>query len=126
MIQRQATFEGAVRSAIQEHYCDFNGRASRSDYWWFALFAFILGAVFKILGIFIGDVAQIISLIVSLALLLPSLGLGVRRLHDINRSGWMLLIGLIPLIGTIILIIWFCKESQMTENEYGPVPHLEN
>lgn len=126
MIQRQATFEGAVRSAIQEHYCDFNGRASRSDYWWFALFTFILGAVFNILGIFIGDVAQIISLIVSLALLLPSLGLGVRRLHDINRSGWMLLIGLIPLIGAIILIIWFCKESQMTENEYGPVPHLEN
>lgn len=82
--------------------------------------------MFNILGIFIGDVAQIISLIVSLALLLPSLGLGVRRLHDINRSGWMLLIGLIPLIGAIILIIWFCKESQMTENEYGPVPHLEN
>lgn len=69
---------------------------------------------------------MIINVIVSLALFLPSLGLGVRRLHDINRSGWWLLLGLLPVIGTIILIVWFCKESQMTDNQYGPVPHLDN
>lgn len=126
MIQRQATFDGAIRSAIQEHYCDFNGRASRSDYWWFVLFTLILSCIFSFIGWFSPKASMIINVIVSLALFLPSLGLGVRRLHDINRSGWWLLLGLLPVIGTIILIVWFCKESQMTDNQYGPVPHLDN
>lgn len=62
--------------------------------------------------------------IVGLALLLPSLGLCVRRLHDIGKSGWWWLLALIPIVGAIILIVWFCKDSQPTENQYGPIPNL--
>lgn len=65
-----------------------------------------------------------VDCIVSLALFLPSLGVAVRRLHDIGRSGWWILIGLIPLVGAILLLIWFCKDSQMESNEYGEVPNM--
>ena len=63
-------------------------------------------------------------MVVGLAFLLPSLGIAVRRLHDIGKSGWWMFISLIPLIGAIILIVWWCKDSQMEPNEYGPVPNL--
>lgn len=132
MYQRQATFSEAVNSALKEHYCDFNGRASRSQFWWFELFTFIISTCFSILftGFTYLDMTGVseiiygINVVVGLALLLPSLGLSVRRLHDINKSGWWLLIGLIPLIGTILLLVWFCKDSDMTPNQYGEVPYL--
>ncbi|MBD5359594.1 MAG: DUF805 domain-containing protein [Bacteroides sp.] len=103
-------------------YCDFNGRASRSEYWWFCLFTFIVSAALAV----IGGVLNItwLGYIWSLATLLPSLGLSVRRLHDIDKSGWWIFLGLIPLVGAIILIIWACKESQPYDNQYGPVPNL--
>ena len=63
-------------------------------------------------------------MVVGLAFLLPSLGIAVRRLHDIGKSGWWIFISLIPLIGAIILLVWWCKDSQMEPNEYGPVPNL--
>lgn len=63
-------------------------------------------------------------MVVGLAFLLPSLGIAVRRLHDIGKSGWWMFISLIPLIGAIILLVWWCKDSQMEPNEYGPVPNL--
>ena len=103
-------------------YCDFNGRASRSEYWWFCLFTCIVSAALAV----IGGVLNITWLdgLWTLATLLPSLGLSVRRLHDIDKSGWWLFLGLIPLVGAIILIIWACKESQPYDNQYGPVPNL--
>lgn len=67
----------------------------------------------------------ICSGILGLAFLLPSLGLSVRRLHDINKSGWFILLGLIPLVGAIILIVWACKESDPHPNNYGPEPNVE-
>lgn len=67
---------------------------------------------------------NIATLIVNLALLLPSLGLTVRRLHDIGKCGWWIFISLIPIVGWILLIVWYCKDSQMETNEYGPVPNL--
>lgn len=66
----------------------------------------------------------IVSGVFSLALLLPNLGLAVRRLHDIGKSGWWLFLAFIPVVGIIILIIWWCKDSQMEPNEYGPVPNM--
>ena len=71
-------------------------------------------------------VAAGLNLVLGLALLLPGLGLSVRRLHDIGKSGWWLLIALIPLVGAIILLVWYCKESDFEPNEYGPVPNVEN
>lgn len=67
---------------------------------------------------------NVASGLVGLALLLPSLGLCVRRLHDIGKSGWWIFISLIPIVGWIILLVWYCKDSQMAPNEYGDVPNL--
>ncbi|MBD5220542.1 MAG: DUF805 domain-containing protein [Bacteroidales bacterium] len=125
MFQRQVTFEQAVRSAIQQHYCDFNGRASRSEYWWYVLFTVILSVIIQAFGVISSDVSLYLGAIVNLALLLPGLSLSVRRLHDINKSGWFILLGLIPIVGAIILIVWFCKESEMQPNQYGPVPNVD-
>jgi uncharacterized membrane protein YhaH (DUF805 family) len=63
-----------------------------------------------------------LSLLYTLAVLLPGLGVGIRRLHDTNRSGWWLFISLIPLVGFIILIVWFATDSQQDANQYGPNP----
>ena len=124
MYQRQVTFKEAIVSAIQQNYCNFSGRASRSQYWWFCLFTFILSAVIGIVFCWSQTALNIVSGVVNLALLLPSLGLAVRRLHDIDKSGWWILISLIPIIGWILLIVWYCKDSQMEPNQYGPVPNM--
>lgn len=125
MFQRQVTFEQAVRSALQQHYCDFSGRASRSEFWWFELFGVILGAIISAFGIFSTSAVSVIQSILGLLLFLPSLGLCVRRLHDINKSGWFVLLSFIPIVGIIILIIWWCKESEMQPNQYGPIPNVD-
>lgn len=124
VFQKQATFQEALRSAIVENYCNFEGRASRSQYWWYVLFTALLGFL---IGIIFGEetTGNIIQGIVTLALLLPGLGLAVRRLHDIGKSGWWIFLAFIPLVGAIILIVWFCQNSQMFPNQYGEVPMLE-
>ncbi len=124
MYQRQVTFKEAIVRAIQQNYCNFSGRASRSEFWWFSLFTFILAAIIGIVFCWNEDVLNIVTGLVNLALLLPSLGLAVRRLHDIDKSGWWIFISLIPVIGWILLIVWYCKDSQMAPNEYGPVPNM--
>lgn len=124
MYQRQVTFKEAIVRALQLNYCNFNGRASRSEFWWFQLFGFILSLIIGIVFCWSQDIMNIASGIISLALLLPNLGLAVRRLHDIDKCGWWLFLALIPLIGAIILLVWFCKDSQMEPNEYGPVPNM--
>lgn len=108
-----------VKSVILKNYCNFEGRATRAEFWWFFLFNFLVGIVFSLFGTKVGPV---LSSIWGLAILLPQLGLSIRRLHDINRSGWWILLGLIPLVGTIVLIIWWAKEGDSAENQYGPVP----
>lgn len=127
MYQRQVSFKEAVVRALSQNYCNFSGRASRSEYWWFYLFSCIVSWVVSIIvSLFSSDLSTmyIASMIVGLAFLLPGLGIAVRRLHDIGKSGWWLFISLIPLIGAILLLVWFCKDSQMEPNEYGPVPNL--
>ena len=124
MYQRQVTFKEAVERAIKQNYCNFSGRASRSEYWWYVLFTFILGIVIGIIFCWNQNVMNTVNGLVNLALLLPGLGLCVRRLHDIGKSGWWLFIALIPIIGWIILVVWYCKDSQMQPNEYGPVPNM--
>jgi uncharacterized membrane protein YhaH (DUF805 family) len=96
-------------------YVDFDGRASRSEFWWFFLFQVIVILVLSI-------VLSVLGTLVSLALLLPSLGAAVRRLHDIGKSGWWIFIGLIPLIGWLIAIYWATKPSQSESNNWGAPP----
>lgn len=128
MYQEQVSFGDAVKRALTVNYCNFNGRSSRSEYWWYVLATFIFGMVLGvILGVIFGSestIGSIVNGVVGLALFLPGLGLCVRRLHDIGKSGWLVLLGLIPLVGAIILIIWFAKESEMAPNQYGPVPNM--
>lgn len=124
MNQYQVPFVDAVKRAVTLNYCNFNGRSSRSEYWWYALAVAILNVVISTVLSGSPSVMQAVSGVITLGLLLPGLGLAVRRLHDINKSGWYLLLALIPIVGAIILIVWFCKESEPQTNQYGPVPNV--
>lgn len=113
------SFVDAVKSVFTQ-YVGFNGRARRSEYWYFFLFNFIVALVLSVIGQAIGS--NILSTLWSLAVLLPGIAVGIRRLHDINKSGWWLLISLVPIVGTILVIVWCCKDSDPGENQYGPNP----
>ena len=86
------------------------------------IFAFLLGFIEGISGIFSKSNWSVLANIYSLAVLIPGLAVAVRRLHDTNRSGWWLFIGLVPLIGAIILLVFMVQDSQPGENQYGPNP----
>ncbi|WP_025618281.1 DUF805 domain-containing protein [Salinispora cortesiana] len=113
------SFGDAIRSALTQ-YVGFSGRARRSEYWWFYLFTVILGFAGGILNGVLET--SFVSVIVGLALLLPSLAVGVRRLHDTGRSGWFLLLGLIPFIGFVVLLVFFVQDSKPGPNRFGPNP----
>lgn len=122
MYQYQVSFGDAIKRAFS-NYCDFNGRASRSEYWWWTLFCFIVSVAINIIFIKAHTAESVVSSLWGLATLLPSLGLLFRRLHDTGRSGWNVLWALLPLVGAIILIVYCCQPSQPEENPYGPVPN---
>ena len=109
-------FPDAVKSGF-ENYFNFEGRARRSEYWWWFLFYIIAYA--SAIGIDVMLSLGMLSLVVSLALMAPSLALGARRLHDINKSGWWQLLLLIPLIGMIILMVLAAKQGDASENRFG-------
>jgi uncharacterized membrane protein YhaH (DUF805 family) len=118
------SFQDAVRICLQQKYADFSGRARRSEYWFFFLFNFlaqtvagILDGLFRIRNAYGGPIQGL----VWLALLVPGLAVGARRLHDIGRSGWWLLIGLVPIVGWIVLLVFFVQDSH-GDNKYGPSP----
>ena len=108
---------------VLKKYAVFSGRARRMEYWMFFLFntiiAFVLGFVEGLAG---GP--GVLGSLYGLVVLIPGLAVSVRRLHDTNRSGWWLLIGLIPLIGTIILLVFMVQEGHPGENQYGSNPKL--
>jgi uncharacterized membrane protein YhaH (DUF805 family) len=110
-----------------KQYADFGGRARRTEFWMFVLFNIIFSVIASLIdraiGFKIGAIQMgIIGLIYSLAVLIPALAVSVRRLHDIGKTGWMVLINLIPLIGLIWFIVLMVKDSQPGENQYGPNP----
>lgn len=115
------SFQEAVQACFQR-YATFTGRASRSEFWWFALFTllgqFVTGALD---GLLFGS-ASIFNTLFSLAVLLPGLAVGARRLHDTGRTGWWLLLMLIPVLGTLVLIYFWIQRSEARQNDHGPVP----
>lgn len=113
------SFADAIRTVFSK-YATFSGRARRSEFWWFYLFAIILYIVAAIIDAAIGN--NLLWIIVALGLIVPSLAVTVRRLHDTGRSGWWILIGIIPLIGAIVLLVFECQDSQPGANNYGPSP----
>ena len=108
-------------------YVTFGGRARRAEYWWFALGYFVVLLVAMAIDGVLGTrgaygVGGVFYGIVVLAALLPSLAVGFRRLHDLDKSAWWLLIGLVPLIGGIVLLVWFCSRGTVGPNQFGPDP----
>lgn len=103
-----------------QQYADFSGRARRSEYWYFVLFNFlvevVIGAIEYMLGI------SFLTPLYGLAVFVPSLAVCVRRMHDVGKSGWYVLICLIPIIGWIWSLILYCRDSQSGMNEWGPNP----
>jgi len=117
-------FQTAIRTVLKDKYATFSGRAARSEYWWFALFSFVASLILNVIDIMLfgNESLMSIDLIFSLAILLPSIAVGVRRLHDLGRSGWWLLIILIPLIGILILLFFFVQKGTDGPNEHGADP----
>jgi uncharacterized membrane protein YhaH (DUF805 family) len=123
------SFPDAVRNVLINKFGDFNGRATRSEYWWWALASFIISIPFTILdGIIFGwgyDDPVWFSILLSIAIFIPTLTLTVRRLHDKGKSGWFLLILVVPLINIcfmIVLLVWFIQDGDAHVNSYGDVP----
>lgn len=104
------------------NYANFNGRCRRADYWNVVIVNLIINVIFTILAGFIGTIAGYILGLYGLAVLVPTLAIGTRRLHDIGKSGLYLLFALIPLAGPIILIVWFATEGELQDNAYGTNP----
>ena len=117
-------FPEAVRTVLSK-YAVFSGRARRSEYWWWFLFTIIVSIITSILDAAAGTNYDtgggVINTIVALALFLPGLAVAIRRLHDTGRVGWWVLIGIIPLIGWIVLLVFFVQDSH-GDNKYGPSP----
>ncbi|MCX7888457.1 MAG: DUF805 domain-containing protein [Rhodobacteraceae bacterium] len=128
----------AVRTCFRK-YATFRGRAARSEYWWFVLFnvivSAVIAAIFPPVAVDMGATAgesmmeayamvkpSVPSAIWSLFVLLPGLAVAVRRLHDGDKSGWWLLLAFIPVIGAIILLVWFVTRGTRGDNSYGPDP----
>jgi uncharacterized membrane protein YhaH (DUF805 family) len=107
-------------------YGVFSGRSRRKEYWYFVLFniivAIVLAWIDALLGTFSSSGIGLLSGIYGLAILIPSLAVTVRRLHDIDRSGWWILINLFPLIGSIVLLVFALSEGTPGNNRYGPNP----
>jgi uncharacterized membrane protein YhaH (DUF805 family) len=115
-------FQQAISSGFR-NYVTFSGRASRSEFWYWALFVFLINIVLRIL-----DSAMFpymdpgpLGLVGSVVLFLPGVAVGARRLHDLDRTGWWLLIAL-TLIGIILLIVWDCIKGTTGPNRFGPDP----
>lgn len=112
---------------VLKKYAVFHGRARRKEYWYFFLFNIIISIVLGVIDGMTGSFSTesgmgLLGGIYALAVFIPGIAVSVRRLHDTNRNGWWLLIGLIPLIGAIVLLVFMVQDSQPGENQYGSNP----
>jgi uncharacterized membrane protein YhaH (DUF805 family) len=110
-------FVAAYKDALSK-YAQFSGRLSVGGYWRFFLVNFVIGIVLNILGRAVSAL-MIVALVYGIALIIPGLAAAVRRLHDTNKSGWFVLIGIIPIIGWILIIVWLVKAGDPSSNQYG-------
>jgi uncharacterized membrane protein YhaH (DUF805 family) len=106
---------------VLERYAKFDGRAGRAEFWWFVLANFLvyiaLAILMQISGIFV-----VVYFVYGLATIVPSIAVAIRRLHDTDKSGWMLLLGLIPFVGFILLLVFYIQEGTSGPNQYGAGP----
>ena len=106
------TFIESIQTCFQK-YANFEGTARRSEYWWFFLFLVIASMI-------LGQISTTLSIVFSLATLLPSIAVATRRLHDTDRSGWWQLISFVPFVGVIVMVVFLCQDSR--PNRYGAAP----
>jgi len=112
---------------VLKKYAVFSGRARRKEYWFFCLFNIIISIVLSIIDVFLlGTEPEagvgLLGTLYALAVLIPALAVSVRRLHDTDRTGWWLLIAIVPLIGFIVLLVFMLLDSTPGENKHGPNP----
>jgi uncharacterized membrane protein YhaH (DUF805 family) len=106
--------------AVLKKYATITGRAQRTEYWMFMLVNFLITLALELADMIVAG--GILTVLYWLAMVTPSWSVSVRRLHDTGRSGWWLLIGLVPLVGAIVLLVFYCQDSTPGANEYGPNP----
>ena len=109
----------AWKTVVMQRYAKFDGRAGRAEFWWFVLASAIIGIALSTLGR-ASVVFLVLYAIYALGVLIPSIAVTVRRLHDTSRSGWWYLLVLIPLVGGIILIVFLATDGTPGPNQYGP------
>ena len=123
------SFTDAVTNVLINNYVGFKGRASRSEYWWFLLFALLISFITIIIDIVLFGPEFVeefgyggVSIVATLAMALPSIALTVRRIHDFGQSGWLFLVTIIPILGSVALFVFGILEGQDHPNQYGNVP----
>lgn len=114
-----------------KHYSDFRGRANRKECWYFILINLIIGLLFSIIDEKIGWVSTesklgVLTRIYDIVIFLPSIAVCVRRLHDIGKSGWNFLFFFIPIVGTILIIVWLCRKGDSENNAWGANPDMNS
>ena len=112
------SFTQAIEAGFK-NYVNFNDRASRSEYWYWFLFVVLAQIVLAIVDMVIG--LNVLTILFTLGALIPGIAVSVRRLHDLDKSGWFLLIALIPIAGAIIVLVWMCQAGTPGPNRFGPV-----
>jgi uncharacterized membrane protein YhaH (DUF805 family) len=106
---------------VLERYAKFDGRAGRAEFWWFVLANFLVMVVLNILGN-VSSLFNIVYFVYAVGVLIPSIAVAIRRLHDTDKSGWWLLIGFVPIVGFIVLIVFYATAGTPGPNKYGAGP----
>jgi len=110
------------KKVVLESYLKFDGRSRRAEFWWYFLANLIISIVLNIVDAAIGwgsGVGGVLSGLYGLAVLLPGIAVGIRRLHDTGKSGWWLLIAFVPIVGIIVLVVFWATDSTPGANQYG-------
>jgi len=113
------SFSQAIEAGFK-NYVNFDGRALRSEYWFWFLFVVLAQVVLAIVDAVMGMGLNVLTIVFGLASLLPGIAVSIRRLHDIDKSGWFLLLSFIPIVGAIIVLVWMCQASTPGPNRFGP------
>lgn len=114
--QGEDNYQKAILTCFKK-FADFKGRARRSEFWYFELFCVLLSLLLSFINEDLATLAMLITLI-------PNIAVSVRRLHDIDRSGWWMLIALVPIIGVLLLLFWAAQEGSQSTNQYGESPKV--
>jgi uncharacterized membrane protein YhaH (DUF805 family) len=114
---------GEAISTCFRKYAEFNGRARRPEFWWFALFLLLTQLAAGVVDEAVFGGRDMVEGLWTLATFLPSLSVSVRRLHDVGKSGWWVLFGLIPVVGWIVLLVWYCQRGAEEANRFGGAPN---